>query len=439
MNERPPSAAGDSRPRGHVARKRLRRHATPPYDDSMMADARTVDDDAGQPAPWVFDLLLGSGVTLVVSLSIAADIEGADPDAWSYLWAVALGALMLVRRRFPVLVVVLSAAAVLSYYAAGYPAIGVAVPLAAAVFSAAECGRVGAAVISSASVLLISIIYRLAIDQDPAAVVGYELPGHALLLAAAIAFGDSLRARRDLRTRSSEVAGLLQDRYAREAQQRVMSGRLAIARDLHDSVGHALTAIALHTQIAEEAMDAAGETPSPAGRVPAEDLDLRRALQVISETTSATFEDLRRTVASLRNEDAAARESLRITDLDAAILPARQAGLEVRSLVDVHSPLPPTLESAIYRIVQESITNVVRHANASRVEVRVRQVGEHVDVTVVNDGVPSSGPLPEDARVTGSGLAGMRERATLLGGSFTAGPADGGFVVRASFPLEAKR
>ncbi|HWS50691.1 MAG TPA: sensor histidine kinase [Microbacterium sp.] len=396
----------------------------------MMDDPRTAADEASQPAPWVFDVLLGMGVTLVVSLFIAADIEGADPDAWSYLWAVGLGGLMLVRRRYPVLVVVLSAGAVLSYYAAGYPAIGVAVPLAAAAFSAAEFGRMGAAVISSASVLVISVVYRLAIDQDPAVVVGYELPGHALLLGAAIAFGDSLRARRALRTKSVEIAGLLAERYAREAQQRVMSERLAIARELHDSVGHALTAIALHTQIAEEALDTGDEVRS------AETTALHRALQVITETTSATFEDLRRTVASLRSEGAGSREALRITDLDSAVLPARQAGVDVDTLVDVRSPLPPTLESAIYRIVQESITNVVRHADASRVDVRVQQVAEHIDVTIVNDDASAAGRAPRRARETGSGLAGMRERATLLGGTFTAGFEDDGFVVRASIPLE---
>lgn len=401
----------------------------------MMADPRPVDEDDSQPAPWVFDLLLGSGVALVVSLSIAADIESADPDAWSYLWAVALGGLMLVRRRYPVLVVVLSAVAVLSYYAAGYPAIGIAVPLAAAAFSAAECGRAGAAVVSSASVLLISIFYRLAIDQDPAVIVGYELPGHALLLAAAIAFGDSLRARRALRAKSSEIAGLLEERYAREAQQRVMSERLAIARELHDSVGHALTAIALHTQIAEESLDA-GTAAAFSDDAPVDVVEVRRALQVISDTTGLTFEDLRRTVASLRNEDGRPPESLRITDLDAAILPARQAGLDVRTLVSVQSPLPPTLESAIYRIVQESITNVVRHATASRVDVRVQQVGEQVDVTVVNDDLSPSEPTPSRHPAAGSGLAGMRERAMLLGGSFAAGPQDEGFVVRASIPLE---
>src|SRR5690606_30372157 len=142
-----------------------------------------------------------------------------------------------------------SVGAVIAYYAAGYPPIGVAVPLAAAVFTAAEFGRVRAAIIASAAVIVISVGYRLAVGQDPAFVVGYELPGHALLLGGAIAFGDSVRSRRELRRQADEIAELVADRYAREAEQRVMSERLAIARELHDSVGHALTVVTLHTQV----------------------------------------------------------------------------------------------------------------------------------------------------------------------------------------------
>ncbi|MFC8682542.1 sensor histidine kinase [Microbacterium ureisolvens] len=378
-------------------------------------------------APWLVDALLGVGVTLVVSVSIAADIDGTDPDGWAYLWAVGLGALMLVRRRYPVLVVALSAAAVVAYYASGYPAIGVAVPLAAAVFSAAEFGRVTASVVASSVVLIISIAYRLAIGQDPAVVLGYELAGHALLLAGAIAFGDSVRSRRELREKSSEIAALTVERYARETEKRAMSERLSIARELHDSVGHALTVVALHTQIAQEALDS--DDPGAADRIAA-----REALAVIGNTTSATFEDLRRTVAGLRREDGATRPTLRIDDLQTAILPATRAGLDVDLQVEVGSPLPATIEAAVFRIVQESITNVVRHADADRVDVAIRQGPDAVEVSVIDDG--KSGETDRAHVPGGSGLAGMRERTQLLGGTFSAARQESGFAVRASFPLE---
>ncbi|WP_347976823.1 sensor histidine kinase [Microbacterium sp. ProA8] len=383
-------------------------------------EARRVD---GGPAPWVFDVLLGIGVTLTVSLFIAADVGENEPDGWAYLWAAGLGALMLARRRYPVIVVLLSAGGVISYYAAGYPPIGVAVPLAAAVFSAAEYGRIGAAIAASAAVIAISVVYRLAVGQDPALVV-YDLPGHALLLAGAVAFGDSVRSRRELRRKSEQIAELTVERYARAAEQRVMAERLEIARELHDSVGHALTVVTLHTQVIEEALGS-------------DDAEVRRSLDAIADTTTATFADVRRTVASLRKGGVPSRSPLRISDLESAALPARQAGIDVRIRVGLRSTPSPTVEAAVYRIVQESITNVVRHAAASRVDVDIEEGDDGMlDVSVVDDGKGSEKAAPHPPADHGTGLAGMRERAHLLGGTFSAERRGSGFAVKASIPME---
>ncbi len=165
-------------------------------------------------------------VTVVVSLFIAADIGGdGTADGWAYLWAVGLGGLMLVRRRYPVLVVILSAVAVIAYHALGYPPIGIAVPLATAVFSAAEAGRAPVAVIVAASVVIVSVSYRLLVGQNPAFVLAYELPGTALLLGGgAIVLGDSVRSRRELRRRSEQIAELVRAQVSREAEQRLLGG-----------------------------------------------------------------------------------------------------------------------------------------------------------------------------------------------------------------------
>src|SRR5690606_31951309 len=139
-----------------------------------------------------------------------------------YLWAVGLGALMLVRRRVPLLVAIASGAAVIGYHAVGYPPIGVAVPLAAAVFSAAEFGRTIGAVLVSAAVIALALYYRLSVGQDPGFVVGYELPSQALLLLGAVAFGDSVRSRRQLRHQSARIAAMTAERVEQEAERRVM-------------------------------------------------------------------------------------------------------------------------------------------------------------------------------------------------------------------------
>lgn len=382
--------------------------------------------DAGS-SPRVSDVLLGLGVAVTVSLMIAADVQSTNPDGWAYLWAVGLGGLMLARRRHPVLVVVLSAAAVVTYHAAGYSTIGIAVPLAAAVFSAAERGRLVAAIVAPAVVLTIATVYRIAVGQDAGLIFGYELPAQALLLAGAVAFGDSVRSRRDLRRRADEIAELVSERAVQDAEKRAVSERLAIARELHDSVGHALTVVALHAEIADEALES-----SPSDR---RDAVIGDALRVIDETTSSTFVDVRRTVASLRRGDEARRPPLRITDLAAAVAPARQAGLEVHTHVHVTASLPGDVEAAVYRIVQEAITNVVRHAAAKTVNVDVRQSDAEVTIAVVDDGVAGHADAPVRS---GGGLAGMRERATLLGGTFAAGQHGTGFAVHTSLPLEAR-
>jgi signal transduction histidine kinase len=148
------------------------------------------------------------------------------------------------------------------------------------------------------------------------------------------------------------------------------------------------------------------------------------------------FAELRRTVAGLRSGGPTARSPLRLADLGSAVRPAEQAGLEVGAEIAVHSALPGAVEAAIYRIVQESITNVVKHANASRVSVQVREVGNRVEVSIVDDGTAALSPSADGAEATGTGLTGMRERAHLLGGTFDARAGESGFAVRATIPVE---
>ncbi|MFC0680084.1 sensor histidine kinase [Lysobacter korlensis] len=370
--------------------------------------------------PWVHDALLAAGVALVLTLAAAADVDGSGADGGTYLWAAGLGGLMLVRRRYPVLVVALSVAGLIAYYAVGYPPIGVAVPVAAAVFSAAEFGRLTAAVLGAVTVVAVSVAYRLAVGQDPALLLAYELPGHLLLLAAAVALGDSVRSRREARRQAAEVAALVAERYERRIAERLAAERLAIARDLHDSVGHAMTIVALHVQVAQEAV----------GR---DDAAAADALRVISSTTATTLADVRRTVSVLRQPDRGPRAVPDLTDLESAVLPARQAGIEVETAVAVGEDVPSSIAAAAYRIVQESMTNVVRHSGAQHARVEVREADGVLHVTVADDG-GSGGQQPRGG-AAGHGIAGMRERAEALGGALTAARGADGFEVHASLPL----
>ncbi|MGW9404013.1 sensor histidine kinase [Arthrobacter sp. NPDC055585] len=374
------------------------------------------------PAPWVYDALLAAGVSLILAAFIAADIQETRPPVWAYLWAAGFGALMFIRRSYPTLVVVLSGVGFVAYYASGFTTIGTAVPMAAAVFSAAECGRLTAAIAGSAAVTVISIGYRLASGQEPAFVLGYDLPQNLLILAGAIALGDSLRARRTLQRQAGTIAQLTAERYRLDAQERLAAERLEVSRELHDSIGHSLAVISLHTEVAREA--------------PEEDAKTRNtSLDVIRSTTADAVAELKRTVAGLRSGSPPAAGTHGLDSLDSTLASARAAGLDITLQNGVQSMLPVSVQSTLYRIIQESITNAVRHSAAGKMLVRLQESEGAVSVWITDDGaVPRGLPVPEAA--PGFGLAGLRERAEALGGEFGAGWTPSGFRVEASLPLD---
>ncbi|MFI7025273.1 sensor histidine kinase [Micromonospora sp. NPDC049900] len=374
-----------------------------------------------QVRPWLTDALLGVGVTAVVSVVITANEGGRqEPDRIAYLWAVGLGALMLARRRYPVVVLAVTVLGLFAYYAAGYPAVGLAVPVAAALFSAAEQGRLAASITGAVVVVVVSVVVRLAEGQNFSFVVGYELAGHVLLMGAAIALGDSLRSRRTVQVDARRIAELTEERYRQEADARVQAERIAVARDLHDSLGHTTSVIALHADVAREALGRDEEAA-------------RSALELIRATARRSMDDLRRTVALLRRDDEPPRTVVSLAHLDAVTGAAGAAGFDVDVRVDLRSALPAPVEAAAYRIIQEAVTNVVRHSAGSRVEILVAQDEQQVTVSVTDSGADR--PTTEQATGGGHGIAGMRERAQSLGGSLTAEHRATGFAVRAELPL----
>lgn len=363
--------------------------------------------------------MFGAAVTATVAFVISANYGGDnDPDAVAYLWAVGLGALMSARRRYPLIVLTVTVLGLFAYYAAGYPAIGVAVPVAAALYSAAEFGRLAWTVGMAVFVLATSVFFRLAEGDDFSLVVGYELAGHALLMAAAIALGDSVRSRRLATTSARRVIALTAERLRRDAETAVQAERVAIARDLHDSVGHATSVISLHADVAREAV----------GR---DDAAAVGALIVIKNATATTMADLRRTVGLLRTPTDGTRTVSSLDNVDATFRAASRSGIEVTSDIRLARRLPPTVDTAAFRIVQESITNLVKHSTATRVHVEAVADDETLRLSIIDDGRSSTGA----AFTPGHGVTGMRERAAAVGGTLEIGPGRDGFAVRAILPL----
>jgi signal transduction histidine kinase len=373
------------------------------------------------------DLLLCLSVVIALAVVVSSDQgRGGHVDPVAYLWAVGLGGLMLIRRSHPRLVLALTALGFLSYHAAGFPAIGVAVPIAASLYSAAEMGHLRAAVVTGTFALGVSTTYRVLAGQDAAFVLGYELVYHSALIAAVILLGTSVRNARRLRWRTNQVTRLLERQRAMDADARVQQDRYHLARELHDSIGHSLSIASIYTDIAREAG--------------ADEAQRADALVLARSRIVESLAHLRRTVRVLREPGHGAGEyGPRIADLPTLLDGPAAAGYRVQ--VDIEPDIgrdgaPPDVEAVAYRVVQEAVTNTLRHSNGTRIDVQVASGPRgRLVVSVKDDGqVTRSAVSPR-----GHGLRGMCERVMELGGIFDAGPTHDGWLVRAELPAGGGR
>lgn len=239
-----------------------------------------------------------------------------------------------------------------------------------------------------------------------------------LLVFAAVAVGDTIRSRRALRAATLRQAEREEREREEESRRRVANERLRIARDLHDSMAHALVAINVRAGVAAHLTDSQNPTA---------------ALLDIKAVSADALRDLRATLGLLREQGDAAPVS---PALDLAALPelinrARASGLDADIDIEVNGQgVPSPVGQAAFRIVQEALTNVVRHAHASSAHVVVATDNGALRVEVTDDGRGGTGGTE------GHGLRGMAERAAALGGRVDTGPrAEGGWRVQAVLPL----
>jgi signal transduction histidine kinase len=212
------------------------------------------------------------------------------------------------------------------------------------------------------------------------------------------------------------------------ARRRAMEERLRIARELHDSLTHSISVIQVQAGVAVHLARKRGEDVPP-------------ALLAIQEAGADAGRELRATLGVLRSEEDGDGSGL--GQLDSLVARARAAGLPVTvTVTGAQRPLPPDTDQAAYRIVQEALTNVSRHAGAASASVYLHYTPDTLSVQVDDDG---KGPITSAGTSNGTrssgpglGLVGMRERVSALGGRLQAGPQDdGGFRVRAELPARA--
>jgi signal transduction histidine kinase len=365
------------------------------------------------------DVLLAvvvAAVQLCVLFMAHAQEEREGIDALALTLLVAGPAALLVRRRAPVAVLALTTLATLAYWTLDYPRGPVILALVVAFVGAVLDGHRAAAWTSL-------VISGLAFPLLPALVGDQSVPTFAKALGIAVwlfllaAGAEIIRAKRE---HHREVERTRRQETLAQAGQE----RLRIARELHDVLAHNVSLINVQAGVALHLLD---EQPDRA----------RPALEAIKEASSQTLGEMRSVLSILRRPGEAPPRfpTAGIGGLGELVARTAAAGIPVETEVNGDPrPVPASVDLAVYRIVQEALTNVARHARPAAAVVRLSYGEDDVTVEVddagVNGSEPNGGP--------GNGIAGMRERVMALGGDFAVGPrSDAGFRVSARLPLDA--
>ena len=366
-----------------------------------------------RPRPWDIALMLAGAAGLVgedisrgtgsVWIAIALSLVACLPLAWSS--QAPLGALLT------------SAAGLLVCLAVFHPYDTAVVALALALYNVARLGdrRRSLIVGAATAVFLVTVIMIIASDN-----LVTNTGIRVAIVLAALTVGDTVRSRRELREARRERDLRIVQELEQESLRRVADERLRIARDIHDSVAHALVAINVRAGVAAH-LNASDESSG--------------ALRDIMTSSAEALNDLRTTLSLLREPDdpAPTAPTLDLASLTQLLDSATAAGLDAEADVELDGhAIPIAVEQAGFRIVQEALTNVMRHAAASRAHVSLRVEGHTLSIDVTDDGAGVA--MPPDGAV-GHGLRGMRERASALGGDVTAGPTERGWRVHARLPL----
>ncbi|MDA3645575.1 sensor histidine kinase [Saccharopolyspora indica] len=354
-------------------------------------------------------VLIAAAVLLSALLNFAVDQSGFR--LFDVLMILGTCAVLVLRRRFPVPVALATLAGCVVYYPLSTADGPLLLAFAVALCTVAAEGRTAVAVLLAVAAMLFVGYGEVSSGQRHLDDTSLYL--FAGWLVAAVAIGGLVHNRRAYLNEAEQRMRAVEREKEEEARSRASEERLRIARELHDALGHHLSLINVQ---AGAALHRSDTDPAP-------------ALTSIKQASKDALRELRATLGVLRQVDEAGPPPglARVDDL---VAQAGATGLAVRVEVDGEvRPLPPEVDLAGYRIVQEALTNVTRHADARTAFVRIGYTGQDVRVQIDDDG----SAVPDVER--GNGIRGMEERARALGGEFTAGSGpDGGFRVRAVLP-----
>jgi signal transduction histidine kinase len=363
--------------------------------------------------------LAATAISFSIFLSLTDRAISEDRgDAVIWILLAVHGLSLVIRRIRPLLALSLNVASGLAVLALGWPTVVLGVALVITVYSigAALPRRTSliAFVVTACVVVLSELVVSSASDVSTRV-------GNLLVLAVAWFMGNTIRSRREyaanLERRNQELEA------AREelAEKAVAEERVRIARELHDVIAHSMSLIAVQSGVGRRVIES-----DPA--------EAKRSLETIEDTSRTALSEVRRVLGLLRDQEEAGQlePAPTLARLDDLIDQVEGTGLKV----DVQrsgdlSNLSPGLELTIFRVVQEALTNVIKHASATRGRVVISRADGAVRIDVVDDG------RGETEHRDGTGLRGMRERVEAFGGTVEAGGlAEGGFRVAVSIPAE---
>lgn len=364
-------------------------------------------------------------VVAVAAASIGALVVSEEPtarsvDGQAFVLLLLMAAPLAVRRRWPTSVVAIVGVVALVSFAVGYPGGPPTLPLLVALYSVAEAGHRWWTV----SVTLVfaggGLVFRAVVEAD--APVGIALDSALFVFVSFL--GDAVHSRRQLAEETRKRFRLAEVEREAESQRRVTEERLRIARELHDVMAHSVTTMSVQAGAALDALD--HHSPDRA----------RTVLASMRTASRQAMHELRATVSLLR--DSGDDEPVRgptptLAQFDELITRVEQAGVQVElTRIGSARALPPAVELTAYRVAQEALTNVIRHAEASTARITLTFAPGRFTIQIEDDGRgPGSGV------VAGFGLRGLQERVEAIGGTLRCRPAPaGGFRVRADLPTD---
>ncbi len=369
---------------------------------------------------FLVDLGLAVAITVVLVVGSQQELRhlpgSPSLDRGAYLLLAGSGLALVARRFLPLSAYVASLGFAWFYLVSGHPPGPIYIAPFLALLTMISISR--PVVWSTSAIVGAALLTVTPIGTGGTALSAAIWAGVWLLLAGLFAVWLMIRRRFVAEARAR--ADLAKRNEAAEGRRRTAEERLSIAREMHDVVGHSLAVISLQAGVAERLLETRPD-------------EVRRSVAAIRKVSREALAELRGELAILRGDSPPAERAPApdLRALPGLVASMREAGLQVE--LDVESdqkPVPEIVAAAAYRIAQESLTNVVRHAGAGvRTTVRVGYDGKNLQVEVADDGRGAVG------EPTGSGIEGMRERVAVLGGEFAAGTRpQGGFRVWASIP-----